>query len=236
MIGELLGLFKTPVTTFTKRAEERNIKKEAIIAAVIAVIIAIVTVLTSYIGISKTVNKKYKSLDDYNDKLYSWEEELTKSEFKEKKKEAKSDLLEDANLVGSFFKTLAITVVAIALVAGILFVISRMVKSPKDYIEMLAMSNSAFIIYLLGFLLNAIFAYIYAPIGIVLFGAALIFAVIALANAFRESIEVEDTNKLVIYSSIVLAVVFAILVIIAVSYINSAVSSLSALSSLSSML
>lgn len=236
MIGELLGLFKTPVTTFTKRAEERNIKKEAIIAAIIAVVIAVVTVLTSYIGISKTVNKKYKSLDDYNDKLYSWEEELTKSEFKEKKKEAKSDLLEDANLVGSFFKTLAITVVAIAVVAAILFVISRMVKSPRDYIEMLAMSNSAFIIYLLGFLLNAIFAYIYAPIGVVLLGAALIFAVIALANAFRESIEVEDTNKLVIYSSIVLAVVFAILVIIAVSYINSAVSSLSALSSLSSML
>lgn len=231
MIGELLGLFKTPVTTFTKRAEERNIKKEAIIAAIIAVVIAIVTVLTSYIGISKTVNKEYKSLDDYNEK-YSWREELTKSEFKEKKKEAKSDLLEDANLVGSFFKTLAITVVAIALVAGILFVISRMVKSPRDYIEMLAMSNSAFIIYLLGFLLNAIFAYIYAPIGVVLLGAALIFAVIALANAFRESIEVEDTNKLVIYSSIVLAVVFAILVIIAVSYINSAVSSLGGLSSL----
>lgn len=236
MVGELLGLFKYPVKTFTKRAEERNIKKEAIIAAVIAVVIAIVTVLTSYIGISKTVNKKYKSLDDYNDSLYSWEEEITKSEFKELKKDYKSDLLEDTGLVGSFFKTLAITVVAIAVVAAILFVISRMIKSPKDYIEMLAMSNSAFIIYLLGFLLNAIFAYIYAPIGAVLLVAALIFAVIALANAFRESIEVEDTNKLVIYSSIVLAVVFAILVIIAVSYINSVTSSLSALSSLSSML
>lgn len=236
MIGELLGLFKYPVTAFSKRAEERNIKKEAIIAAVIAVVIAIVTVLTSYIGISKTVNQKYKSLNDYNDSLYSWEEELTKSEFKEKKKEARSDLLEDANLVGSFFKTLAITVVAIALVAAILFIIARMVRSPKDYIEMLAMSNSAFMIYLLGFLLNAIFAYIYAPIGVVLLGATLIFAVIALANAFRESIEVEDTNKLVIYSSIVLAVVFAILVIIVASYINSVTSSLSALSSLSSIL
>lgn len=226
MIGELLGLFKTPVTTFTKRAEERNIKKEAIIAAVIAVVIAIVTVLTSYIGIVKSVNKLYPSLKKYND-TYSWREELTKSEFKEMKKDAKSEALEDAKLVGSFFKTLAITVVAVALVAGILFVISRMVKSPRDYIEMLAMSNSAFIIYLLGFLLNAIFAYIYAPIGVVLLGAALIFAVIALANAFRESIEVEDTNKLVIYSSIVLAVVFAILVIIAVSYVKSSLGGLS---------
>ncbi len=28
MMGELLGLFKYPVTSFTKRAEERNIKKK----------------------------------------------------------------------------------------------------------------------------------------------------------------------------------------------------------------
>lgn len=236
MIGELLGLFKYPVTTFEKRAEERNIKKEAIIAAIIAVVIAVVTVLTTYIGISKIVNKEYKSLDDYNDNLYSWEEEVTKSEFKEMKKDAKSELLEDAKLVESFFKTLVITAVAIALVAGILFVIARMVKSPKDYIEMLSMSNSAFIIYLIGFLLNTIFSYIYAPVGVILFAAALIFAIISLSTAFRESIEVEDTNKLVIYSSIVLAVVFAVLVIIAMSYINSLTSSFGGLSSLSSML
>ena len=160
MLGELLGLFKYPVTTFTKRAEERNIKKEAIIAAIITVVVAVVSLLTSYIGITKAVKAKYKSLDDYNDKLYSWEEEITKDEFKEMKKDYKSKLLENAELVKTFFKTLAITLVAIVLVAGILFVIARMVKSPKDYIELLSMSNSAFIIYLLGYLLNAIFSYI----------------------------------------------------------------------------
>ena len=233
MLGELLGLFKYPVTTFTKRAEERNIKKEAIIAGIIALVIAVVTVLSSYIGITKAVNKRYKSLDEYNESHYS---ELTKSEFKEEKKEYKSDLLEDAGLVKSFFKTLAITVVAIALVAAILFIIARMVKSPKDYIELISMSNSAFIIYLAGFLLNTIFSYIYAPIGAIIFVASLIFAILALANAFRESIEVEDTNKLVIYSTVVLGVVFAILVIIVASYINNLTSSLSGLSSLTSSL
>lgn len=231
MLGELLGLFKYPVTTFTKRAEERNIKKEAIIAGIIAVVIAIVTVLTSFISITKTVNKKYKSLKSYNDSLYSWEEEVTKSEFKEMKKEAKEELLEDAELVKSFFKTLAITVVAIAVVAGILFVIARMVKSPKDYMEMVSMANSAFMIYLAGFLLNTIFSYIYAPIGAIVLAGSTIFAVIALANAFRESIEVEDPNKLVIYASIVLTVVVALLVIIVMNYINS-LFSLNSLSSL----
>lgn len=228
---EIVDLFKTPVTTFTKRAEERKVKKEAIIAGIIAVVIALVTILTTYLGIMKTVNKTYKSLEDYNDNLYSWEEEISKSEFKELKKEAKEEALEDLELGKTFFKTLLTTVILIALVAGILFVIARMVKSPKDYIEMLSMVNSTYIIYLIGFLVNTLFSYIYAPIGIILAAGATIFAVIALASAFRGSIQVEDENKLVIYSSIVLTVVVAVLVIIAMNYINSLIG-LSGLSAL----
>ena len=232
MLGELLGLFKIPVTTFTKRAEERNIKKEAIIAGIIAVVIALVTVLTTYMGVMKVINKTFKSLDDYNDNLYSWEEEITKSEFKELKKEAKEEAFENINLVGTFFKKLATTLVAIAIVGGILFVIARMVKCPKDYIEMLSMSNSAFMIYLIGFLLNVVFSYIYAPIGVILFATALIFAVIALASAFRGNIEVVDENKLVIFSGIVFAVIITVLVFIYKDYIVG----ISALSSLSTSL
>ena len=106
MLGEFIGLFKYPVTTLTKKAEERNIKKELIIALVIVLIIAILSTLTSYISISKTVNKMYPSLDEYNDDHpYS---ELTRSEFKEEKKDYKDDLLDRVGLVGGFFKTLAI--------------------------------------------------------------------------------------------------------------------------------
>lgn len=219
MLGEILGLFKYPVTTLTKKAEERNIKKELIIALVIVLIIAILSTLTSYISISKTVNKMYPSLDEYNDDHpYS---ELTRSEFKEEKKDLKDELLDKAGLVGGFFKTLAISAVSIALVAGMLFVIARMVKSPKDYLELFAMTNGAFMIYILGYILNVIFMYIYSPIGIILQIAALIFAIIALANAFRESLQVEDPDKYAIYSSIVLIVVFTILIIIGMSYISS---------------
>lgn len=219
MLGEFIGLFKYPVTTLTKKAEERNIKKELIIALVIVLIIAILSTFTSYISISKTVNKMYPSLDEYNDDHpYS---ELTRSEFKEEKKDYKDDLLDRVGLVGGFFKTLAISAVSIALVAGMLFVIARMVKSPKDYLELFAMTNGAFMIYILGYILNVIFMYIYSPIGIILQIAALIFAIIALANAFRESLQVEDPDKYAIYSSIVLIVVFTILIIIGMSYISS---------------
>lgn len=161
----------------------------------------------------------YPSLDEYNDDHpYS---ELTRSEFKEEKKDYKDDLLDRVGLVGGFFKTLAISAVSIALVAGMLFVIARMVKSPKDYLELFAMTNGAFMIYILGYILNVIFMYIYSPIGIILQIAALIFAIIALANAFRESLQVEDPDKYAIYSSIVLIVVFTILIIIGMSYISS---------------
>jgi hypothetical protein len=223
MKEELLGiidLFKTPVTTFTKKAEERNIKKEAIITGIIAVVVALVTILTTYMGAMKTVNKTFKSLDDYNEK-YSWREDITKSEFNELKKEAKEEALEDIEFVGMFFKTALAIVIAIALVAGILFVIAKMVKSPKDYIEMLSMTNSAYIIYLIGFLLNLVFSYIYTPIGLILVAGASVFATIALLTSYRDSIEVEDTNKLVICSSIVITVVVAVLVIIAMNYLKS---------------
>ena len=59
-----------------------------------------------------------------------------------------------------------------------------------------------------------------------------IYALISLCNAFKDSIEVDNSDKLSMYSAIVLTVVFAILVIIAMNYINNLISPLGDLSSL----
>lgn len=222
MLGEVLELLKKPVTTMSRNAQERNVKKEAITAAIIAVVIALVTIITSYIGVNKQVKKRYLTYKKYVEE-YSYLD-ITKEEYKEDKKEYKKDLLEDEEFVSTFFKTLVITAVAIGLVAGILFVISRTVKSPKDYIEMLAMANGAFTIYLLGYLLNTIFSYIYMPIGLIIFVASLIYAIISLSNAFRDSLEIEDSDKLSMYASIVITIVFAILLFIAYQYLESLLS------------
>lgn len=235
MVSEILELFKTPVTALSKRAQERNVKKEVITGAIIAVIIAVVTLITTYIGIVKPINETYSSLEKYNEK--TWGKDLTKEEFKIAKKEAKDEALEDAELAGNFFKTLAISAGSILLVAGILFIIARMVKSPKDYIELIAMTNGAYIIYVLGFLLNVIFSYIYIPVGIILLAGMFIYALISLCNAFRDSLEIENSDKLSMYSTIVLTIVFAILVIILAKYIDSTTSALFDLSDMmSSML
>lgn len=235
MVSEILELFKTPVTALSKRAQERNVKKEVITGAIIAVIIAVVTLITTYIGIMKPINKEYSSVEEYNENNYSWDKDLTKEEFKTAKKKAKDEALEDAELAGSFFKTLAISAGSILLVAGILFIIARMVKSPKDYIELIAMTNGAYIIYVLGFLLNVIFSYIYTPVGTIILGGMLIYAIISLCNAFRDSLEIENSDNLSMYSAIVLTIVFAILVIIVEKYVGSLTSSLSDLSNMMSM-
>lgn len=235
MFSEILELFKTPVTALSKRAQERNVKKEVITGAIIAVIIAVVTLITTYIGIMKPINKEYSSVEEYNENNYSWDKDLTKEEFKTAKKKAKDEALEDAELAGSFFKTLAISAGSILLVAGILFIIARMVKSPKDYIELIAMTNGAYIIYVLGFLLNVIFSYIYTPVGTIILGGMFIYALISLCNAFRDSLEIENSDNLSMYSAIVLTIVFAILVIIVTKYVSTLTSSLSSLSDMMSM-
>ena len=231
MFNEVLDLLKKPVTTICRKAEEKNVKKEAITAAIIAVVIALVTLLTSYIGINQRVKKRYMSFKEYSEE-YSYMD-ITKEEYKEEKKEYKSELLERAELGGTFFKTLGTTAVAICLIAGVLYIISRTVKSPKDYIEMLSMTNGAYTIYLLGFLLNTIFSYIYAPIGIIIFVASLLYAIISLCNAFKDSLTIEDSDKLSMYSTIVITVIFAVLFLIVYNSTVGAISSgLDALSSL----
>lgn len=219
LIGEFIGLFKYPVTTFQKRAEERNIKKEGIIALVTAVVIGLLTIFSLYLTATRTVNKVYSSYKKYSEK-YSYLE-ITKEEYKEQKKEAKKSALKYIEFTKTFFTTAGVTLVGICLIAGMMYVISRLVKSPKDYLELLSMTNSAFIIYLAGFIVNLIFSFIYAPIGIILLVGSFIFALSSLTNSFRESMGLEDTNKLVICSTIVITVVFAILVLIASKYISS---------------
>ena len=78
MFSEILGLFKTPVTIMSQRAQERNVKKELITGAIIAIVLALVTVITSYISVIKYVNKQYPSLEKYNEDIYYNKDKLTK--------------------------------------------------------------------------------------------------------------------------------------------------------------
>lgn len=222
LIGDFIGLITSPVTSFKKRAQEKNIKFEAIIAVAVAVVIALVTIINLYISAVKGVNAVYKSYKKYSEK-YSYLD-LTKEEYKEQKKEAKKQALELIDFKDVFFKTAVAILVVTAFVAGMLYVISRLVKSPKDYIELISFMNSAFLVYTAGAILSIILSLIYTPLGIIVTFATSIFAIFSLANSFKESLQLEDTNKLVICSTVVFTIVFAILVIIANKYIGNLLS------------
>lgn len=225
MFSEILGLFKTPVTTMSQRAQERNVKKEIITGVIIAIILALVTTITSYISVIKSVNKLYPSLEEYNEDIY-YGKKLTKEEFKKEKSKTKKEELKEKEITKEFFRTTGVSAVSIVLVAGILYIIARMVKSPKDYIELFAMTNGAYIIYAVGFVLKTIFSYIYLPISIIISVGFMLYAIISLCNTFNYSLDVEDPDKLAMYSTIVLTILFAILVIIVTKYLTALSSSI----------
>ena len=213
MVGEILGLFLNPITTIKEKTEEKNIKKEAIIALVLAVVIALVTMFSTYITVVKAINKVYKSVDDYNDK-YSWKDDITKSEFKELKKKAKEQALDAVDFTEMFFKTAGKAIAAIAVVGAMLYVISRLMKNPIDFVEVLAISNRAFMIFGIGYLLMAIFILIYIPIGVILFISSILYAFLVVACAFREKLGTSDLDRLNVIAGIVITVVIAALVLI----------------------
>ena len=220
MVEEVLGLFISPVTTAKKRAEEKNIKKEAIIALILAVIIGLVTIITTYVSVVKAVNATYKSLKTYNKQHYK---EISADEFKELKKEAKKEAIDNIEFTKTFFKTAGISLIAMAVISGVIFLIALLIKSPIDFSMALSMTNSSYIINMVGVIISLIFIlFIYAPIGIILQTAVSIYAFITFVNTFRDSITISDPNKYVQISTAVISIVCVIAYFIIYHYISTA--------------
>ena len=205
MVGEILGLFTSPITTIKEKVEEKNVKKEAIIAIVLIVVMAAVSILTTYTVIVKSLNKTWKEYEDRYDE---------KSDFKKAKKEAKEKALDKVEFGEEFFKTLGKAAIAIAVVAASAYVISRLMQSPLDFIKGLVIANRAFIIYTLGALLNILFIHIYAPIGTIIWVALGIYAFLVTIESFKEVLGGCDSNKLVIVTGITILIIVAIVLFI----------------------
>ena len=223
MVQEVLGLFMKPVTTAKERADAKNIKKEAIIALILAVIIGLSTILSLYIGGIKAVNTTYKSLKSYNKKQYR---EVSEEEFKELKKEAKEAALENIKFGKIFFKVSFYSLLANAILAGILFLISVLIKSQIDFAAALSITNSSYIFSVCGLILYLIFSFIYSPIGVVCAMILSIYGFFTLLETYKECITVTDPDKFIQISTAVVGVVYIILYIIIVHYVSSLVSSL----------
>ena len=137
MFGNLLEKLKNPVTTVIEKSQEEDLKKSGIKLAIISAVMALISTISSVISICTKYSKK------------GWYSYYSSSELSE----MRWDAIKNAELFTGFLKTAVISAIVIALIALVLFIIAKIVKSPKEYASNLSMINNTAIIYAVGSIL-----------------------------------------------------------------------------------
>ena len=216
MLSNILEFLKHPVTTMMDLAEKEDTKKNGIKLAIISCVMALIGVITQLQIINKTYSK-----DGFLGSFRS-PEELAK---------LKSEAIKDAKLISVFFKSFVIYAAVIAVIALILFIIAKLVKSDKKYDNTLSMTNNALIICVAGFIIDMLVSLVYAPLGAIILYAAITYACYTLLIAYKESLGAVDNDNLVLMTTAVLTAVAVILALIISKQMES-ISSLSIFKSL----
>lgn len=217
MFANLLEKLKNPVTTVIEKSQEEDLKKSGIKLAIISVVMALISTISSVISIFAKYSKK-----SYWYSYYS-SSELSKLRW---------DAIKDAELFTGFLKTAVISAIVIAVIALILFIIAKIIKSPKEYKSNLSMVNNTAIVYATGSVLKLILSLIYAPLGLIVWYACTVYASFTLINAYRDSLEVETTDTLVLAVTGVFSVIVVILAIVLSSILKVSLGSITDLFSL----
>ncbi len=217
MFANLLEKIKSPVTTMIEKSQEEDLKKSGIKLAIVSVVMALISTISSIISI----------FSKYSKKSY-WYSYYSSSELWDKR----WDAIKNAGLFTGFLKTAVISAIVIAIIALVLFIIAKIVKSPKEYSNNLSMANNTAIIYVVGSILKLIISLIYAPLGLLIWYAVTIYASFTLINAYRDTLEVENTNMLVLATTGILSAIMVILVILLTSILKVSFSDISSLLSL----
>lgn len=199
MLQNILEIMKHPVTILKEKSEQEDLKKGGIKLAILSGIMSLLNVITSIVSIISKYSK-----DSY------WYSSYSSSELWDKR----WDAIKDAELFGAFFKNWVVFAIVIAVLAAILFIIAKLVKSPKEYPNVLSMVTNSFIVYVAGSILNVILSFIYAPLGWLVLFAASVYAFFSLINAFRDSLKIENTDTLVLVTTGVLVVVLVVAVVL----------------------
>ena len=214
MFANLLEKIKSPVTTMIEKSQEEDLKKSGIKLAIVSVVMALISTISSIISI----------FSKYSKKSY-WYSYYSSSELWDKR----WDAIKNAGLFTGFLKTAVISAIVIAIIALVLFIIAKIVKSPKEYSNNLSMANNTAIIYVVGSILKLIISLIYAPLGLLIWYAVTIYASFTLINAYRDTLEVENTNMLVLATTGILSAIMVILAILLTSILKVSFSDISSL-------
>ena len=185
LFAGFVELLMHPVSKVTEAVQKEDIKKGAIKAAIIAAVLAIVNVLST-IRVIHIKNSTSKIRDAY---------------------------MEALNPFLSILKMFAIYLLAIIVVALILFIISKLVKDQKSLPYTLSMTVNSAIIYTVGLTLGLILSF-WTPLSILVIGIASLHSGLTLVISFVSSLSSVDTDSLVLVTVVVLMAVSIVMAII----------------------
>ena len=212
MFSNILEYIKHPVTSTLEKLEQENLKSSGVKSLILSAVIGLISVISTYISITSRYSK-----DSWYASYY------TETQLRKMKTEA----IQDAELFANFFKTTFTVLIAIAIVALILYIIGKLLKSSIEYKDTLSLINSVLLVYIVGLILSVLLAKIYAPLGLILLLTTGVYTLLTFINAFRDALYIEDVDKFVLVSTGVIVVVVVLLVLILYNNISSVFSILS---------
>ncbi len=217
MFENILYKIKNPVTNLIEKSQEEDLKKSGIKLIIVSAVMALINTISTVISI----HTRYQSKGFFS---YYSPAELS---------ELRAKAIKEAELFPNFFKTTIILAIAMALIALVLFIIAKIVKSPREYSSNLSMVNNTVIIYTIGSILKLILSAIYAPLGIIVGFVITTYALFTLINGFRDSLDIESSDKLVLALTGLSCVIVIILALVLSSVIKSSLGGIGLSSALS---
>lgn len=185
LFAGFIELLMHPVSKVTETVQKEDIKKGAIKAAIIAAVLAIVNVLST-IRVIHIANSRSRVREAY---------------------------MEALNPFLSILKMFAIYLLAIIVVALILFVISKLVKDQKSLPYTVSLTANSAIVYTVGLTLGLILSF-WTPLSILVIGIASLHSGLTLLISFVSSLSNVDTDSLVLVTVTVLMAVSIVMTII----------------------
>ena len=131
------------------------------------------------------------------------------------------DNLKDLNYFDLIVKELLFTIVVIAAIAGIYYIVAMIMKKNANYFRLAAITAISFVPVFAVSFVGIIIAYIYAPLAAFLVFAAFVYSMFTFVNAVNDEVEFKDADFKIYFHTICLTVMFIAAYYILSNYVTS---------------
>lgn len=206
MVKDFLNVFTKPITKTLEYANKEDLKFSFILVAIIT---GILTVLNSIqIALNTVIYKSYS---------YSKGKYITELKFSNFKFEA---------FIKNFFTVAVMVIVAILLIATIMYIISRILKNENSFAKLLTIASISTMPIIISTLFSLLTSWIYAPISYFITIAAVLYMLFINIYSFRNTLTINDEDTLTILNVASITVTLIILYYIVIGVLEDSLSML----------